>query len=99
MTKRLQKHAAAVEVTVTGIQMGAAYGQVPAVHFDADLQWPSTRLHLPAVFIQLGYCHWHVIAIRAQRHHMAGEVADHIATRNPRRHTQYLPFWGRCWNG
>ena len=87
-----QKHTGAVEKTVGGIQMRAAHRKIPCVDLVVDNQRTVRGRRLPGVLVQLRKAKCTAAGLRANRHDMPCEFANHVAAGNPRRQRKALAF-------
>ena len=94
-----EKQTAAVEITVGGVQMGAAHREIPGVDLIAHGHRPGGRRHLPGLLVELGHVQGRVVRRRLQGHDMTGEIPDHVAAGDPGGQRQPLPFRRRPVDG
>ena len=87
-----EEHARAIEEPVGAVQMRRAHGEIPRIHFAAHRQRGrgGQSRRAPGVLVELFEHHRVPAGLGADRHDVARELANHVATWYPCRQAQDL---------
>ena len=87
----LEKNARPVEVSVRGVDMGAAHTLVEGEYLDPDSERFARRRCQPPALVQFLKLHAEPVGLGPNRHDVARVIPDQVATGSPDGHCELLP--------